>query len=106
MLGHASWRDSQEGCGGWIGGGAAPAVVATRSFVLAPEVDVSVVGRKEAVLTCRGVSVVFCAESDISVREGLYSPHYGAVIKSSILDVPFEYGRTNVITVREILNED
>ena len=28
------------------------------------------------------------------------------VIKSSILDVPFEYGRTNVITVREILNED
>ena len=86
--------------------GAAPAVAATRSFVLAPEVDVSVVGRKEAVLTCRGVSVVFCAESDISVREGLYSPHYGAVIKSSILDVPFEYGRTNVITVREILNED
>ena len=52
-----------------------------RSFVLAPEVDVSVVGRKEAVLTCRGVSVVFCAESDISVREGLYSPHYGAVHK-------------------------
>ena len=86
--------------------GAAPAVDATRSFVLATEVDVSVVGRKEAVLTCRGVSVVFCAESDISVREGLYSPHYGAVIKSSILDVPFEYGRTNVITAREILNED
>ena len=54
----------------------------------------------------RGVSVVFCAESDISVREGLYSPHYGTVVKSSILDVPFEYGRTNVITVREILNED
>lgn len=86
--------------------GAEPAVAAARSFVLAPEVDVSVAGRNEVVLTCRGVSVVFCAESDISVREGLYSPHYGAVIKSSILDVPFEYGRTNVITVREILNED
>lgn len=86
--------------------GAEPVVAATRSFVLAPEVDVSIIGRKEALLTSRGVSVVFCAESDISVREGLYSPHYGAVIKSQILDVLFEYGRTNVITVRETLNED
>lgn len=86
--------------------GAEPAVAATRSFVLAPEADVSVIGCKEAVLRSRGVSLVFCAESNISVREGLYSPYYGTVVKSPILDVPFEYGRTNVITVREILNED
>ena len=86
--------------------GAEPVVAATRSFVLGPEVDVSVIGRKEAVLTSRGVSVAFYAESDIVVREGLYSPRYGTVVKSAILDVPFEYGRTNVITIKEILNED
>lgn len=86
--------------------GSEPAVAATRSFVLAPEVDVSVIGRKEAILVSRGVSVTFCAEGDIVVRKGLYSPHYGTVVKSTILDVPFEYGGTNVITVRESLNED
>ena len=86
--------------------GAEPVVAATMSFVLAPEAGVSIIGRKEAILVSRGVSVTFCAEGDIVVRKGLYSPHYGTVVKSTILDVPFEYGGTNVITVRESLNED
>lgn len=84
--------------------GREPDIAATRSFVLAPNVGASAVGGKDAVLVSGGVSLTLRTDGDIDVREGLYSPRYGAVLETLVLDVSFEYGKTNTITVRESLD--
>ncbi len=86
--------------------GLGPGVAATRTFVLAPNVNVSFVGGEIAVLESGDISIALCADGDIDVREGLYSPRYGTVLKTLILDVSFEYGKTNTIIIRESLDYD
>lgn len=85
--------------------GPAPKMLAMRAFVLSPAVKVDVIGRQTALLESGGVSILFQTDGNIDVREGLYSPRYGVVERTQILDVSFEYGKTNVATIKECFDK-
>lgn len=81
--------------------GPAPKMLALRTFVLSPAVKVAVIEHQTALLESGDISVMIQGDGNIDVREGLYSPRYGIVQKTRILDIPFKYGKTNVITIKE-----
>lgn len=86
--------------------GAIPEKSATRSFVLAPSVSVTELEGNRVVLENGAVSVSLEANCHIGIREGLYSAHYGSVTGTSILDLPYLSGTTNVVTIERIRNAD
>ena len=80
--------------------GSVPSAKAKRAFILSPAVCVTKVDSHIVLLASGNVSILFHADGDIEVREGFYSPRYGSVVKTQILDVQFEYGKTNIVTIK------
>lgn len=72
---------------------------ACRSFILAPSVRVEEIDCGRALLRSGGVSVLLETNGCMSVRKGLYSPRYGSVSETLILDAPFRYGEINVVRI-------
>ena len=77
---------------------------AFRSFVLAPSVSIAALAEGSMVLRDGGVSVLLESNAPISIREGLFSAHYGSIETTLILDIPYVQEEENSISIRR--NED
>lgn len=78
---------------------------AFRSFVLAPSVSIAALAEGRIDLHDGGVSVRLESNAPISMREGLFSAHYGSIEKTLILDIPYVSGEENTILIRRNENK-
>lgn len=80
--------------------------VATRSFVLGPNVSLRTIDERSIYMAVEGTEALLTSNAPIKVRTGFYSPRYGDVEETRILDTSYEENEENVVRITKVKHAD
>ena len=86
--------------------GSTGGLVATRSFVLDPNVSLRTVNERSICMAVAGTEALLTSNAPLKVRKGFYSSRYGDVEETRILDTLYVENEENVVRITRTKHAD